>query len=146
MKCELCGHEATYWEGNELTEATGPEGTCSVVLVSDRTTLHKKVCRGCAVGLRRLGYVCSALVKRRQSPGKQAIQKNIPLLDSFKVVRAPARCTGCRLRVPIEFGGEGLHCFSGNGSCPDSAVRLATLLSGKESFETVEEMMEVLRL
>ncbi|KKK74481.1 hypothetical protein LCGC14_2883310, partial [marine sediment metagenome] len=58
----------------------------------------------------------------------------------------PVRCIGCRLHTPIEYGGEGIHCFSNNGSCPESAIKLAMLLSGRKQFANDEELLEVLRL
>jgi len=62
------------------------------------------------------------------------------------------RCVGCKWRVPIELGGQGIICTQKNGECPDWAIQWALRYRGnssgkpRKSFATDEDLLEAMRL
>ena len=151
MKCQSCGNEAviaaTRGTTHTLREATGPEATVTLVL-SRKNAIFTNVCDSCAAGLQKLGWVLPTARPRVKAP----IQTVHVRLPESTIAKPVPRCTGCRWRIPIKLGGEGIRCLQKNGSCPEWAIKWALYYTknnhGKpiKSFTCDEALLEALRL
>ena len=56
MKCERCGNNAIYQEGQKLIEAIGPDATNVMTTEGVKGQVLAKVCNSCKIMLNRLGW------------------------------------------------------------------------------------------